>query len=233
MTRYGTGWRLHRTYCHRERLAPLCRMTSICRLLLGLAFINSNWCNDSEAHQQKLILSDPHGGGHRHSSVALSEDTAIVGAWTANDCRGAVHIFARGAGGIWKLRQKLVANNALQRVGFGRSGALSGNTAIIGVKREIYDRDINAGSAYIFVRNGNTWQQQRLIPSDGKVSGSFGVSTAISGDTAIIGSTEIAGVSQQTVYNWVSRYLNQHRVTALEKWPPTDRQANHSSPHLA
>ncbi|HKX29486.1 MAG TPA: helix-turn-helix domain-containing protein [Blastocatellia bacterium] len=34
---------------------------------------------------------------------------------------------------------------------------------------------------------------------------------------------EIAGVSQQTVYNCVSRYLNRHRVTALEELPRSGR----------
>jgi len=34
---------------------------------------------------------------------------------------------------------------------------------------------------------------------------------------------EIAGVSQQTVYNWVSRYLEQHQVTALDEAPRSGR----------
>jgi len=34
---------------------------------------------------------------------------------------------------------------------------------------------------------------------------------------------EIEGVSQQTVYNWVSRYLDQHQVTALKEAPRSGR----------
>jgi transposase len=34
---------------------------------------------------------------------------------------------------------------------------------------------------------------------------------------------EIAGVSQQTLYNWLSRYLDQHQVTALEEAPRSGR----------
>ncbi len=34
---------------------------------------------------------------------------------------------------------------------------------------------------------------------------------------------EIAGVSQQTIYNWLSRYLDRHQVTALEEAPRMTR----------
>ena len=34
---------------------------------------------------------------------------------------------------------------------------------------------------------------------------------------------EIAGVSQQTIYNWLSRYLDQHQVTALKEAPRSGR----------
>ncbi len=39
----------------------------------------------------------------------------------------------------------------------------------------------------------------------------------------IIEVAEIAGVSQQTIYNWVRRYLNQHQVKALEEAPRSGR----------
>jgi hypothetical protein len=39
----------------------------------------------------------------------------------------------------------------------------------------------------------------------------------------IIEVAEISGVSQQTIYNWVRRYLNQHRVKALDEAPRSGR----------
>jgi hypothetical protein len=68
---------------------------------------------------------------------------------------------------------------------FGSSVAISGNTAIVAA--------INRGAAYIFVRNGATWElQQKLPPVDAPNEG-FGQSVAISGNTAIVGATATDG----------------------------------------
>ena len=46
----------------------------------------------------------------------------------------------------------------------------------------------NAGSAYVFVRNGTSWSEQaHLFASDGASGDNFGVSIAISGDTIVVG----------------------------------------------
>ncbi len=69
---------------------------------------------------------------------------------------------------------------------FGNSVAIDGNTAIIGAFNND-DNGSNSGSAYVMVRNGNTWTQQaKLLPNDGAPSDLFGVSVAISGNTAVI-----------------------------------------------
>lgn len=47
----------------------------------------------------------------------------------------------------------------------------------------------NSGSAYIYVRNGDTWEEKKkLTANDAAVGDGFGFSVAISGDVAIIGS---------------------------------------------
>ena len=46
----------------------------------------------------------------------------------------------------------------------------------------------DAGSAYVFVRSGGTWtQQEKLTASDAAAGDQFGVSVAVSGDTAVVG----------------------------------------------
>jgi hypothetical protein len=74
--------------------------------------------------------------------------------------------------------------------GFGRSVAISGETAVVGVPSD----DVtawNQGSAYVFVRNGATWSQQaRLIPSNVAADYWFGYSVAIYGDTVVVGMPE-------------------------------------------
>ena len=47
----------------------------------------------------------------------------------------------------------------------------------------------DAGSAYVFVRENDSWNQQaKLNPNDGKQSDQFGTAVAISGDYALVGS---------------------------------------------
>ena len=65
-----------------------------------------------------------------------------------------------------------------------------GNTAIVGVPYGDSEKGINAGSAYIYTRNGDTWtEQSKLLASDGSIGDRFGYSVAISGDgnTIVIG----------------------------------------------
>ncbi|ETR67294.1 MAG: alpha beta-propellor repeat-containing integrin [Candidatus Magnetoglobus multicellularis str. Araruama] len=70
---------------------------------------------------------------------------------------------------------------------FGRSVSISGNYAIVGAYADD-DLGSASGSAYIFLRDGSTWNQQaKLTASDGEANDNFGWSVDISDDYAIIG----------------------------------------------
>lgn len=67
---------------------------------------------------------------------------------------------------------------------FGYSVALAGDTALVGA----YVEGSFAGSAYVFVRDGDTWTEQaHLIASDASPNDFFGFSVALDGDTALVG----------------------------------------------
>ena len=88
----------------------------------------------------------------------------------------------------WDQTRKLLASDGTEFDWFGRSVALSGNTAVIGA---VYDDDngIDSGSAYVFdVTTGN--QLFKLLPLDGATEDFFGSSVAISGNLAVIGALE-------------------------------------------
>jgi hypothetical protein len=71
---------------------------------------------------------------------------------------------------------------------YGKSVAISGNTAIGGSPMDDRAGGGNSGSAYVFVRNGSTWsEQQQLIPSDPQDQDRFGFSIDLWGDTAVVG----------------------------------------------
>lgn len=90
-------------------------------------------------------------------------------------------------GNIWNETQKLLASDGNAWDWFGLSVSFSGDTALIGANMTD-DKGADSGSAYIFKRTENTWNQyQKLNASDGATGDNFGVSVSISGDTALIG----------------------------------------------
>jgi hypothetical protein len=143
--------------------------------------------------QARLTASDGAAGDYLGSSVAISGDTAIVGAsyakMKANTDQGAAYVFVMPSGGWVDASEtaKLSASDGTANDFFGNSVAISGDTAIVGVS----DANLQQGSAYVFAKPGSGWasatQTAKLTASDGAESNFFGSSVAISGDTAIVG----------------------------------------------
>ena len=89
---------------------------------------------------------------------------------------------------------RLIASAAAPLDEFGWSVAISGNSAVVGVRNA--DPDLgsgpifNAGAAYVYVRSGTTWiEEARLTAKDAKSGDTFGVSVAIDGNTIVVGAT--------------------------------------------
>jgi hypothetical protein len=143
----------------------------------------------SHAAEVKLAAGDVAAKDRFGRSVSISGDTAIVGAVYDDDAggnSGATYIFVR-SGTSWTQQTKLTASDTTVGDWFGCSVAISGEVAIVGAWRDD-DAGDASGSAYIFVRSGTSWtQQSKLIASNTAAYDNFGVSVAISGDTAIIG----------------------------------------------
>jgi len=139
--------------------------------------------------QPKLTASDGAGPHQFGYSVAISGHTAIVGANQDNDNgfgSGSAYVFVADEKG-WTQQQKLVPADGAFSEEFGNAVAISGDTTIVGAFHDD-QAGPNSGSAYVFVRSGAVWtQQQKLTAPDGAAFDVFGLTVAISGDTAIIG----------------------------------------------
>jgi len=139
--------------------------------------------------QQKLLPLDGQEGGFFGYSISLDKNTALIGA-TGYDYNGAmdsgcVYVFTRTST-IWTQQAKLLSSDISEADNFGVSVSLNGNTALIGA--ETNDNGVNSGSAYVFIRTGTTWTQQRkLLASDSAADKFFGYSVSLSGDIALIG----------------------------------------------
>ena len=159
------------------------------------------------SEEAKIIGSDTEALDYFGYSVALSDDTAIIGASGDDDqgsASGSAYIFTR-TGTSWNQIDKLTAADGTANAQFGGSVSLDSDTVIIGAKRGD-DNGINSGSAYVFHRDGDTWNQQaKLLADDRSAGDEFGVSVAVSGDTALIGSykADYGGTDSGAAYVFV------------------------------
>ncbi len=156
----------------------------------GSAYIFTR-SNGEWVQQQKIVPEDSDSGDSFGRSVAINDNTILVGAPQFDESRGnntgAVYVFSR-SGTKWTQQQKLVPADGDEDDGFGISVAVDGNTAVIGARWDEHPTGYRAGSAYVFSRSGGHWrQEQKLAASDGNRHDWFGRAIALSGNTALIG----------------------------------------------
>ena len=141
---------------------------------------------------RKLLASDAEAGSVFGRSVAINGDTAIVGAASESASGGAAYILQRGEGGAdnWGEVKKLTASDGEAADIFGGRVAVSGDIAVVGAHGEDAEGS-NAGAAYLFQRDeggADNWGEvTKLTASDAQPGDNFGISVAVSGDTAIVG----------------------------------------------
>jgi hypothetical protein len=148
------------------------------------------------AQQGQLVASDGvandnFGGGASsvETAVALSGNTAIIGAWRSpnQNNRGGAYAYVRN-GSTWSQQQILMPADAANNYRIGYSVAVDGDTAVVSAPRHTVGSSLNQGVVYVFVRSGTTWtQQQQLTASDGAQSDEFGSAVAIKGATILVG----------------------------------------------
>jgi streptogramin lyase len=144
------------------------------------------------SQQQELTASDGAVNDLFGSSVSVSGDTAVVGAYhkTINSNGynyGAAYVFVR-SGAVWSQQQELTASDGAGGDFFGTSVSVSGDTAVIGAPQ----KNSYQGAAYVFVRSGGVWSQQQELTVIGFLGENeqFGCSVSVSGNTAVIGAYE-------------------------------------------
>ena len=149
----------------------------------GSAYIfhrdGENW-----SQQAKLIADDGENSDNFGISVAIHGDYAVVGA-SKNDQEaensGAVYVFHRD-GQSWTQQVKLTADDAESEDAFGYSVSIDGDYIVIGASLDD-DNGNNAGSAYIFYLDNDSWTQQaKLTAGDGAARDGFGNVVDISGE---------------------------------------------------
>ena len=147
-------------------------------------FDGTSWTQEA-----KLTAADGQTGDEFGSSVAISGETAVVGAARAgpgNTERGAAYVF-RFDGTSWSQEAKLTAADSKVKNLFGWSVGISGDQIVVGaIKGD--DGERNTGAAYVFQRTGTVWSEElKLLASDAEQDDRFGGSVSILGDTVLVG----------------------------------------------
>ncbi|HBI15484.1 MAG TPA: hypothetical protein DDY20_08230 [Desulfobulbaceae bacterium] len=150
---------------------------------------------DPWIQQAKLTADDGAADDQFGTSVAISGDTIVVGAWRDDDNgtdSGSAYVYTKPASGWAGMTQtaKLTAGDGAADDRFGTYVAISGDTIVVGA----YGDDDNgalSGSAYVFTRPAGGWadttQTAKLTAGNGGAGDYFGSSVAVSGDTIVVG----------------------------------------------
>ncbi len=141
--------------------------------------------------QQKLLAADGAAQDSFGSAVALSGETALIGARDddvgANVDQGSAYVFTR-SGGAWSQQAKLTAEDGSADASFGAKVALDGDTALVIAQYADVGGNHYQGAGYVFTRSGMTWTQQDQLVDDGGAEWyQFGCAAALSGDIALMG----------------------------------------------
>ncbi len=210
--------------------SPICRRTAgfsrflAAAVLAGIGSLSTASANPLAALQAYLKSSNT-GAGHAFGySVAVSGDTAVVGApfedsstpgvnSTPNEGAadaGAAYVFVRN-GTRWSQQAYLKASNPDPGDNFGGSVAVSGDTVVIGAKHEdsstpgvnqpANESAADSGAAYVFVRTGTVWSQEAYLKAGNPgAADRFGLFVSVSGNTVAVGAplenSSTAGVNQ-------------------------------------
>ena len=170
----------------------------------------SGAASTASAIQAKLLPRDANAQNVFGASIAISGNTALVGATTANggpgNGTGAAYVFVKGPAG-WTQQAKLRASDAAPRDNYGFSVALDRDTAVIGApNRGAFPGDPlgEVGAAYIYQRSGTRWSQQAILTEApaGGTGDFFGFSVAVSGGTVLAGAPGV-GANSGAAFEYV------------------------------
>jgi hypothetical protein len=155
----------------------------------GAAYIFQKGDDGLWTQTQMLTASDFGAEAQFGNAVALSGDTALIGAYNStiddNAYQGAAYVFTR-SGTTWTQTQKLVADDGVGGDDFGNAVALDGNRALVAAE---YGSGIAAqtGTVYEFDLAAGVWTQTaKLSGDDSAFFDTFGYALALAGDTALI-----------------------------------------------
>ena len=150
------------------------------------------------AENSGLIASDGALNDRFGVSVAVDDDTAVVGAFqptytdpdTSLDVSrpGAAYVYTKDSNGAWSQQAKLTASAGADGDEFGISVAVDGDTVVVGARGTVS----KTGAIYVFTKPSDgdwtsTITETKLTATGGAADDLFGASVALYGGTIVVG----------------------------------------------
>ena len=178
--------------------------------------------NGTWTQTQKLTASDGAANDSFGQSVALSDSTALVGAYNASvnghSGQGAAYVFTN-SNGTWSETQKLTASDGAANANFGNAVALDSTRALIGADVSTVGNNTSQGKAYLFEESNGNWSQSvTLVASDGATDDFFGAALTLDGPTLLV-STPHPTIGGNTYQG--AAYFYTQRTTPSPRSRPT------------
>lgn len=138
-----------------------------------------------------LTASDGSAWDYFGYNVSIDGDYIIVGAYYktvgGHTHQGKAYIFHKESTS-WNQQAELIPSDGSNWDGFGRCVSINGDYSIVGAPSKTINGHSQHGKAYIFHRNGTSWNEQTgLLSSDGGDGDNFGRSVSIDSAYAIVG----------------------------------------------
>jgi hypothetical protein len=179
-------------------------------------------CNGTNCVRAQRLAPGPADNAHLGSSLAILNNTALVGAKGNASTAGHVYVY-KLAGGNWSVSQTLTgATGEL----FGSSVALGGQQAVVGANGAA-----GGGKSYLFgISAGSYTQLDQLLGSNTVAGDAFGTSITLNGGEAVVGApfaTNPTGSNAQDggAYAYKTAKLS---ITTITDVQPTSSVTNES-----
>jgi len=135
--------------------------------------------------------------------VAMDGDWAAVTSHETTFTKyGSVYLYRSDPSG-WTFVEEIQAFDKAPQQFFGYDVDLEGDRLIVGAHRDDNAMGVDAGSAYVYERVGNTWiLEQKLVSPMSEANDAFGRSVTISGGRIVVGAVNGGSFDGGAVHVW-------------------------------
>ncbi|WP_026452457.1 T9SS type A sorting domain-containing protein [Aequorivita capsosiphonis] len=154
--------------------------------LFGFASMSAQFSQTS-----KIVSENREGRAEFGTSVALSDNFAIVGTSRETSASGAAYIYAKNNQETWDFSQRLAADDPNAGAEYGGGVKISDDYLVVAAGRADVNGTIRAGALYVYDYQNNSWEfSTKIVASDLSSDAKLGMnptSLDVQGNTIVAG----------------------------------------------